>query len=286
MDILLIIRILVALAGTGIAAWYDIYNKKNVPDRLLYAFVAVAFLVNITDFSLVISRLPLAALMIIALYLMYRAGQLGGADLFVLIGIYLALPAMSAPLMPSGDAQILGLVPLPSLFTILALSAVLCALWLIIKLGPPLVKDTLKGKIKFKTMNFVIAFIMLVVYGFLLVTIVQFSTFLPISPVHIAFLTMIVILVFFFSLYKDAAMARMVIWKKRIEPEEALSLESLPLALVQKMHLGRLITLQQMRKMNKLNRKWPVLDLPAFLPCILIGLIIYILFGDSILFFV
>ena len=134
-------------------------------------------------------------------------------------------------------------------------------------------------------MNLLTAFAMVLVYGFLLAVMLQLSSVLYISLFNIIFLTVVVALVFFFSIYKDALMQGMVVWKKKVEQEEIIMLESLPLALVERMHLGRLVTMQQMKKMNKMKRKWPVLDLPAFVPCILISLGLYILFGDSILFF-
>jgi len=285
MELLLIARILIALVGTGIAAWYDIFNKKNVPDNMLYAFLAVALIINIFDPTQFISKLPFAVLIILFLYLMYRSGQMGGADLIVLAAIYSAIPMMSVPLLSSAPSPIADILPIPSLFTILALSAVFCALWLVAKMGPRLFKDTIKGKIKFKTLNIAMAVIMLAVYIFLLAMIIQISSFLPISMIHMAFLTIIVALVFVFSIYKDALMSYMLVWKRKVENEDVIFLDALPSALVKRMHLDRLVTLQQMKKMNKMNRKWPVLDLPAFLPCILIALILYILFGDSILFF-
>ncbi|MEM2974014.1 MAG: hypothetical protein QW112_00075 [Candidatus Micrarchaeia archaeon] len=284
METLLVARLLIALIGTGAATWYDIFNKKNVPDKLLYTFLAVAVIINIFDYSQLIARLPLVALILIFLYIMYRAGQLGGADIMVLAGIYYSLPAMTSPLL-AASPLVTEMLPLPSILSILAVSTVLCALWIVLKLGPRLLDDTLKGKIKFKMLNVVVAVVMLVVYGFLLMTMLQLSAFLTFSVMHIIFLTVIVILVFIFSLYKDAIMESMVVWKRRVEPEEVLSLELLPVSLVKKLHLNRLVTVQQMRKMNRINRKWPVLDLPAFLPCILIALVIYVLFGDSMLFF-
>lgn len=286
MELLLIARILIALVGTGIAAWYDICNKKDVPDKFLYTFLAIAIIINIFDYSQVISRLPLAALLLIVLFLMYKFGQLGGADLIVLAAIYFSLPVMTSPLLSQASAPVAEILALPSLFTILALSVVLCALYLAIKFGPKIAADTAKRKVKFKLVNIIMGVIMLIVYCFLLFMIIQLSSIIPVSVIHIAFLTLIVILVFFFSLYKDVLLQYMIIWKKKIAPEEVIMLEALPLALVQRMHLGRLVTPQQMKKMNKLGRKWPVLDLPAFLPFILIALVFYILLGDSILFFV
>ena len=285
MDFIWTLRILVALVGTGIAAWYDLYNKKNVPENFLYAFLGIALILNVLDYSLFISRLPLAALLIVILYMMYKVGQLGGADLMVLAAIYCAIPTMTSPLIPTTSSFISEILSLPSLFTILAISVILCALWLVIKYGPRLIRDTLKGKIKFKTINLLIAIAMILVYGFLLIMIIQLSSILSISILHIVFLTLVVILVFFFSIYKDALMEHMIVWKKKVEQEEIIMLEALPAALIEKMHLGRLVTEQQMKKMNKIKRMWPVLDLPAFVPCILIGLALYILFGDSILFF-
>lgn len=46
-----IVRVLVALIGTGAAAYYDLYNKKNIPDEFLIGFLAIAFLANLIFFE-------------------------------------------------------------------------------------------------------------------------------------------------------------------------------------------------------------------------------------------
>ena len=41
------IRVVLAFVLVGIAAYYDVFNKKNIPNQVLYAMLAIAFLVNL-----------------------------------------------------------------------------------------------------------------------------------------------------------------------------------------------------------------------------------------------
>lgn len=83
------LRVFVAIFGLIVTSYYDLFNKKNVPDNLLYAFLAVAFLVNLVFFESTLFWFSLVLALIVGLigYVFYRLGQIGGADVFVLVSI-------------------------------------------------------------------------------------------------------------------------------------------------------------------------------------------------------
>ena len=45
------VRIVLALAGTAVATYFDLFNNKSIPNNVLYAFLAIAFLTNVMFFN-------------------------------------------------------------------------------------------------------------------------------------------------------------------------------------------------------------------------------------------
>jgi hypothetical protein len=261
-----IARILIALVGTGIASYYDIFNKKNIPELFLYAFLGLSFIINIFDYSLVLKFLPLALPLIALLYVLYRIGQIGGADVIVISAIYLTIP-----IFPFSQEGIF-----PSILIIISISTVLAFLGVIIKYLPSIFEKTINGKIKFKLTQILESIALIVSF---LVIIYMFLVF-PYLPIWMVLLFALLFFEsIFFILYKEEIKKQMVVWKTKVEPEEVLAVEYLKPELVNKMKLGALITEKQAKEMNKKRIKWPILDLPMFLPYIFIGLIFYLVIG-------
>src|SRR5271157_926239 len=88
------VRVVLAFLLVGIAAYYDLFNKKNIPDKVLYAMLGLAFLVNLFFYEATLFwfSLAIAAFFSAIGYLFYRLGQLGGADVIVLASVMLLLP--------------------------------------------------------------------------------------------------------------------------------------------------------------------------------------------------
>jgi len=261
-----IARILIALIGSGIASYYDIFNKKNVPELFLYGFLISSLLINVFDYNLTLKFLPLALPLIAILYILYRMGQIGGADVIVLSAIYFALPVF-----PLSDETIF-----PSILIIISISTVLAFLGVIIKYLPSILEKTKRGKIKFKITQIVESLVLVISF---IIIVYIFITF-PYLPLWMIIL--FVILFFesiFFILYKEEIKKEMVVWKKYVEPEEVLAIEYLKPDIIKEMKLNALITEKQAKEMNKKKTKWPIFDLPMFLPYISIGLIIYLFIG-------
>lgn len=284
-----LLRIAIAVGGAAIGAWFDVFNRKNVPDLFLYAFLGVSLAINILDPSAFLANLPAAALIIAALYAFYRLGQLGGADVFILAAIYAVLPVLSAPLL-AGE-KVAGIpfsevfsFQLPSILSILAIAAFLFFLVVCAKYIPFVASMLARGKIKLKSMQIAQCAIIAMAYIFVLYTFITSPLAMFASSNYFIFLFIVMFFVCFFILFKDEITASMVRWKpaKVVEKEDALAVEYIDPKIVQRYSIGRLVTADQLRRMRKLRIKWPVLDLPMFIPFILAALIIYVLFGDPI----
>ncbi len=73
---------------------FDLFNKRNVPDLFVYATTAYAIVLTILyfNYSTIAISLLIAAVIFGLGYLLYKYGQLGGADVFELAAISLMLP--------------------------------------------------------------------------------------------------------------------------------------------------------------------------------------------------
>ncbi len=277
-----VIRILLALVGTSIACYYDVFNRKNVPEKFLYIFLAISIAINIFDYSFFYSQILstiIAISLILFLFLLYKIGQIGGADVFVITSIFFALPKVS-PIFKKETFVSYISVPLPSIIPILAISSILFLLFLFItKIG-----YCIKNLKKVKLTSIAEATIIVLAFSFLLYSLHSF--------IKLEFLIFNLIILFFLCfliLFKDIISESMIKMKsiKEIEPEDILAIEKVNEEIVKKLKLNRLITKEQIEKMKKVKiKKWPIFDLPQFLPFVLIGLIFYILFGDILYFFI
>jgi len=277
-----ILRIIVALIGTAAAAYYDVFNKKNVPDKLLYAFLGVALAINVFDPSAFLRNLPVAAVMVVAMYLLYRLGQLGGADVMVLAAIYASIPMIENPLIgQAAQSDVLSSLQMPSIAVVTSMSVLLFAIWIIVRYVPVALRETFRGKAKFGAVQLGQSFLLLVSFGAFVYLFAQLPVF---SVGLVVVIEVLFIAAIFFTLYKDFIIGSMVVWKRRPEQEDVLALEMIDIKLIRKHSIGRLVDREQMKRMSKLKRKWPVLDLPIFLPYVLAALILYVLFGNQLVY--
>jgi len=247
----------------------------------LFGFLGIALLLNVLDYSTFIARLPIAVVIVALLYVMYRIGQMGGADVMILASIYAALPAIQSPLISS--PPITDFFGLPSIFPVLVISTFLFSIAMVVRYLPTAIEKTINGKLKLSNSAIIQTVIIVAAYGVMFY--MMGSLFgSVISPAYMIFLGFVGFVTVFFLLFKDLITESFVKWTKNAEVEDVIFLEKVNKSLVKKYNLQRLITEEQLKKMNKLKIKWPVLDLPMFLPYILLALIIYILIGDPILY--
>jgi len=265
-----IIRILVAFLGTAAATYYDVYNNKNVPDKFLFGFLAVAFLLNVFFYEETLFSFSIAVAVFFSAigYLFYRVGQLGGADVIILAAIMLLLP-----IHPSFSGLPFNL---PFVFSVIIFSGVLFALYVIGYFGWKLRETDAKPKLMYA--------LMLIPY--LLFAYVYVTSFL-FSMVYFAFVSVLLLATIFFLMYKES-MNKMLSEElpvSQLEPEDVVALELMNKDLVRMHKIPRLLTAKEIERLQKEN----VPDirvftkLPPFLPFILVGMVLSMLFGSSLL---
>ena len=284
-----ILRIILVICGTSIGAWYDIFRKKNVPEVFLYSFLGFSIAMNLFAPTAFLETLPIAVLLLALLYVFYKVGYIGGADVIILAAIYAGLPILNEPLFLKPSLLLLPLAAprFPSIFSILSIAAFIFFVAIIIKYIPFIAKRIITKKLRFSLSNIVQCIIIILIYSTTLYLLTSSPLFIFLSPIYLIFISLVMVFVCFFILFKDVITESMIKWKTNVEEEDVIALEKIDEKTIKKLRLQRLVTKEQLDRMKQLKgRKWPVLDLPAFLPYILIALLIYILIGDPLFYLV
>ncbi|MDD5172184.1 MAG: hypothetical protein PHF60_04075 [Candidatus ainarchaeum sp.] len=266
------IRVILAFLGTAIAAYFDIFNKKNIPDPVLYGFLVVALLVNVFFYeeSLFWFSLVMAAFISAIGYIFYRVGQLGAADVFVLAAIMLLLP-----LHPSSADMPFNI---PFVFSVIIFSGVAFALFILIYFGWKLLRTEAKPNLLYA--------LMLIPYA--LFAYVYVNSFL-FSPVYFAFITILLVAVTFFMMFRES-FNRILCEEMpvaQLQPEDVIALEIMNKDLVARYKIPRLVTRDEIKRLSKtkVTEVWVYTKLPPFIPFILAGMALAMLFARDLLLF-
>lgn len=263
-------RLIIAFLGTGIAAYYDIFNKKNIPDWFLYGFLAVAFIVNLVFYQQTLFWFSLAVAAFFSLigYLFYRVGQLGGADVFVLASIMLLLP-----IHPSFENMPFNL---PFVFSVIIFAGVAFSLYVLIYFGLKLTQVEAKA-------NWIYAFMFI---PFLVFAYVYVNSFL-FSPVYFIFISILLFAMIFFLIYKESLNQLLAeeMPVSQLLAEDVLALEVMNKDMIERYKLKRLLTNDEIARLKKtkITEVWVYTKLPPFIPFILAGMILGLLFAPNLL---
>lgn len=260
------LRIVVALIGTGIATWYDVKNNKNVPDNFLYFFLAFSFILNILFFqqNIFIYGLLVGGVVFILGLILYKIGYVGGADVYVLASITLLLPIPVS--------YVPALFNFPPILSIIIVSGVLFALYFLYFIGANIVLKGKNGKYEY--------LLLLPVYGIMLYFLVASGIF---GVTYIFAISILLLSSILCMIYKEPVMELMArkVKLSEVENEDVAVLELMP-ELVKKYNIKRLLERSELKRLIKLklNEIYVYKELPPFLPFVFIGLIVTILFGD------
>lgn len=265
-----IIRLILALAGTAVVAYYDVFNKKNIPDQLLYVFLGVAFLTNLLLYEQTIFWFSIGiAIFLSAIgYLFYRLGQLGGADLFVLASIMLLLP-----IHPSFVGMPFNI---PFIFSVFIFSGTLFALYVMFFFGWKLTQTEVKA-------NWLYSIILLPYIAFAIFFINSFLF----SWVFFAFVTIAIFASVFFMIFRDSL--NMLLAEElpvsQLQPEDVLALELMNKDMVERYKIPRLMTKDEIERLKKakVSEVMVYTKLPPFVPFILAGMVLSLFFAKSLL---
>jgi hypothetical protein len=272
-------RIAAALVFTAIAAYFDAFNKKWVPNYVVYGFLAVAFALNLIYFEAETLKFALgcAAVIFAASFALYKIGQLGGADAYVLTAISLALPYLPQPLLSTTQQP-----PYPFILSALAPTGVAFILHMLLRFIPYISKKIANGKTKFGISKLFGPALLTVAFAAFIYVMLSFPVALP--QFYLAILSFLFLALLFFSLFKDEIKASMVemVAVSRLQAEDVLALEQMDSSLVKKLRLSALISEKTIAALKKSKlKKVPVYTgMPFFLPYLFFGLLITILFGD------
>ncbi len=265
-----LIRVLVALLGTGAAAYYDIFNKKNVPDNLLYLFLGVAFLVNLAFYqdSLFWFSLAIAIFFSAISYLFYRVGQLGGADIFIIASIALLLP-----ITPS----FVGLpFNMPFILPLIIFSGAIFALYVMFYFGYKIYQGEMKPNLWFGLM----------IIPYLLFAYVYVNSIL-FSPIYFVLITILLFATIFFMMFRDSLQMMLAeeLPVAQLEAEDVIALEIMNKDQIERYKIPRLVKKEDVERLKKtkVESVWVYTQLPPFIPFLLAGMILSFLFTKSLL---
>lgn len=267
-----IFRLLIAFIGVGIATYYDVFNKKNVPDIFLYGFLAVAFLLNLVLYDTDLFWFSIAITVFISAigYLFYRVGQLGGADVFVLAAIMLLLP-----IHPSFSSMPFNI---PFVFSVIIFSGVIFALYMMVYFGLKLMQTEAKPNLTY--------LLMLIPYA--LFAYVYMGSFL-FSPVYFAFITISLFAIIILMMFKESInkMLAEELPIAQLQEEDVLALELMNKDMIERYKLSRLMTKKEIDRLKKtkLEEVWVYTKLPPFIPFVFAGMVIAMFLARYLLLF-
>lgn len=265
-----LVRIAIALLGTVVTVYYDIFNNRNIPNNILYAFIAIALVTNLIFFNadILLYAAGLTAILFVFGFVLYRAGQLGGADLFVICAITLLLPIHPSFLSTPFNY--------PLIFSTLLYSGVAFAVFSIFFFGKLLIKSK-KAKPNFLYLALILPYLF---FAYLFLTAPFFS------PVYFFIASILMLSAIFYLVYRDSineAITQKVKVSTLKGDEDVLAKEKMS-ELMKKLKIGPVIGKNELKALKKAKVKdvWIYAELPPFLPFLFIGLLASILFGDWI----
>ena len=263
-------RIAIALLGTSATVYYDVFNNRNVPDKLLYAFLAIAFLTNLIffDADALLYGAGLTAILFAFGFALYKMGQIGGADLFVICAITLLLPIHPSFLSTPFNY--------PLIFSALLYSGVAFAAFSIFYFANLM----LKSRNAKPNLLYLALLLPYALFAYMFISAPFFS------PVYFFIASALLLSSIFFLVYRNSineAMMQEVKVSALDGDEDVLARERME-PLMKKLKIGPVIGKNELAilKKAKVNEVWILANLPPFLPFLLLGLIASLFIGDWI----
>ncbi len=265
-----LVRLVVAFLGVAAASYYDVFNKRNVPNNLLYVFLAAAFIVDLVyyDQDIFLFSVALAIFFAGISYVFYRFGQLGGADVFIIASVILLLPLHPA---------FVGLAfNLPFLVSVMIFAGIAFAIYVVAYFGLKLREASARPKLVY----------LLLIIPYLLFALVYVNSVI-FSLMYFVFVTILLFATTFFLMYREDINLLLAerMTPSELEEEDVLALEMMDQAAVKKYKLKRIATSSEIERMTSLKvpEVWVYSKLPPFLPFFLLGMILSLLFARSLI---
>jgi len=265
------IRVIIAFIGLLLTSYFDLFNNKNIPEKLLFLFLIFAFLLNLYFFDSTLSLFAIILSVVIGVvgYLFHKMGQLGSADVIVLSSV-----ALLVPIHPSFSNMLFNY---PFIFSLLVFSGVLFAIYILLNFSIKL--STVK-----KLNPDYRAIIILFPYLLFLYLYFQFPLF---SYTYFIIVSLVIISSIFFMMFKKDINSLIVekISLSKVEEEDVVDLEKIGKLRVKKFKIPRVISLKDIKRLKKLKVKtlWIYTQLPPFLPFLLVGFILSLYISNLLL---
>lgn len=265
---------------TAVYAYLDVFNKRNVPNYFVYATLAIGIVVSLLSGVNLEFTYGIAIVIGIAGYLLYRAGLLGGGDVFEFIFICLVMPSWP-------QALYLNIFQFYLPFVISVLIASGYTSLLFIPIYYVVVKKHAHGLTAPSLKSMKLAAVLFIAYVAFM-TILYLS--LRIGALGIALLTALAVASFFTIIYEKDIYLGMVSF---ISPQALEEGDMIAVNLMSKKDFayfsrydgfGRLATKTLIAKMRGAKKKLPVYrDSVPFSAFVFIGVIISLAVGNIIL---
>ncbi|MFP3215074.1 MAG: hypothetical protein RXR32_00790 [Candidatus Micrarchaeota archaeon] len=273
-----VIRVLVLLAFATLYAYFDIFNKRSIPNSFAYFSIAVGIIFTFFyPFKTLELSLLIAAFVVAAGYILYKAGFLGLGDGLELAFVSLMLPIQPTPLL---NIPQLGLPFVLSVFISSGIVAIIALpIYYMLNSKPELRKESV-----------IKAFVVFISYLVLLMLIYLLLGHMALIPV------VFIIIIAFFSalifLFEASMNKRMITW---IYPSKLGEDDIIATNLMSKKEImffkskysgfGRLADRKAIAALKNIKKKIPVYtNAIPFSVFILAGIILSLLIGDPILF--
>jgi len=285
--------IAVALAGTTVATYYDLTHNRNVPDWLSFGMLGLGVLAvgaglvvsGFAGWQEVAGVIVMPAAVALGLgYLLYRAGQIGGADVVIFAAIALLMPTAPRGVLEGASAagtQFAQMVHIPFVFSLFLVSGILFGIVMFARFFLPCMHAAEEGKVHLgREQKLYLA--LLTITGAIFIWFARANA-MPFLFVGV-FLAALIFSAFFyvFKAYIAQRFLIRLVGVKEIDEEDVLAVEEMKPGIVARYGLKRLLTRSEIARLAKIPiKKFPVYkNMPAFLPYVLAGLVLSILFGD------
>ncbi len=288
-----LIRVAAALLGTGAAAYQDA-KTSFIDDKLTLSMIALGTLFNILVFNwdFALYSIGITAVIFAVGYLLYRAGQLGGGDVLLFCGLQALLPFYPSQAMAqvtsaiglAAQQQIIFFEPLLPFFV----SIYLASSFLGMAISGYVYAWKLYKKTGFRKLrpNYALGGATLAAALFI---VYWLSAVFEIAPQKTAIVGLFLAPAVFLVIFKKDVSEKVALrWipRKDFQDEDIISTELLPQKIVEKYKIERVLTTEQRKVLEKVEReegihKFPVQkDLPRFGPYVLAGLVVCLFVPD------
>jgi len=272
-----VIRVLVLLAFAALYAYFDIFNKRSIPNSFAYLSIVVGIIFTLFYPFKILGLSLLIAVFVVAIgYVLYKAGFLGLGDGLELAFVSLMLPIQPTPLL---NIPQLGL---PFVLSVFISSGIVAIIALPIYY-------MLNSKLELKKESILRASVVFISYLLLLMLVYLMLGHIALVP------TVFIIIIAFFSalifLFEASLNERMITW---VYPNKLGEDDIIAINLMSKKDImffksrypgfGRLADKKEIAALKNIKKKIPVYtNAIPFSAFILAGIVLSLFIGDPIL---